>query len=133
MAYMQTTSVGGVTFGTNWVGMVCAFSKTAIPTDWLHCDGSNVSRSTYADLYSVIGTTWGAGDGNTTITIENHDDDATLCDTITLADSSRAAAGANYSASTVSTNDMLHINVTAVATDPPEGIIVTLGFAHTVS
>lgn len=40
------------------------FTATA-PTGWLLCDGSAVSRTTYADLFAVIGTTYGAGDGTT--------------------------------------------------------------------
>ena len=69
MANLQVSSIQGVTFGTNWVGMICSFAKSATPSDWLTCDGSNVSRSTYADLYGVIGTSWGAGDGNTTFSV----------------------------------------------------------------
>jgi microcystin-dependent protein len=37
--------------------------------EWLACDGSAVSRSTYSDLYGVIGTTYGAGDGSTTFNL----------------------------------------------------------------
>lgn len=33
---------------------------------WLRCDGRAVSRTTYADLFAAIGTTYGAGDGSTT-------------------------------------------------------------------
>ena len=40
------------------------FTATA-PTGWLLCDGSAVSRTTYADLFAVIGQTYGAGDGTT--------------------------------------------------------------------
>jgi len=36
------------------------------PSGHLLCDGSNVSRSTYADLFAVLSTTWGAGNGSTT-------------------------------------------------------------------
>ena len=74
-----------------------------------------------------------AGNGNCTINIRNHADDAALSDTITLASSSRAAAGGNYSASTVSTDDMLHIDVAAVPGTPPQGVIVTLGFARVIT
>lgn len=63
---LTTTTIGGVDYGTEWVGMIAPFAMTAVPSDWLFCDGSAVSRSTYADLYGVIGTTWGTGDGNTT-------------------------------------------------------------------
>ncbi len=34
--------------------------------DWLLCDGSQVSRTTYANLFSAIGTRYGIGDGSTT-------------------------------------------------------------------
>lgn len=46
------------------------FTDTA-PTGWLICDGSAVSRTTYADLFAVIGTTYGAGDGSTTFGLPN--------------------------------------------------------------
>ena len=39
------------------------------PTGWLLCDGANVSRTTYADLFAVIGTTYGPGDGSTTFNV----------------------------------------------------------------
>lgn len=38
----------------------------AVPSGYLLCDGSSVSRTTYADLFAAIGTTWGVGDGSTT-------------------------------------------------------------------
>jgi microcystin-dependent protein len=42
---------------------------TAPNSDWLICDGSAVSRTTYATLYAVIGTTFGTGNGSTTFNI----------------------------------------------------------------
>ena len=44
---------------------------TNIPTGWLFCNGAAVSRTTYADLFAVIGTTFGAGNGTTTFTLPN--------------------------------------------------------------
>ena len=44
-------------------GLVVAFAANAPPTGWLLCDGSAVSRTTYSNLFSTIGTTWGQGDG----------------------------------------------------------------------
>jgi microcystin-dependent protein len=41
----------------------------AIPTGYLACDGSAVSRVDYAALFAAIGTTWGAGDGSTTFNV----------------------------------------------------------------
>ncbi len=37
-----------------------------VPSGYLLCDGSSVSRTTYADLFAAIGETWGVGDGSTT-------------------------------------------------------------------
>jgi microcystin-dependent protein len=42
---------------------------TSPNSDWLICNGSAVSRSTYAALYTAIGTTFGTGDGSTTFNI----------------------------------------------------------------
>lgn len=39
---------------------------TSPPNGWLHCNGANVSRTTYARLFAIIGTSYGAGDGSTT-------------------------------------------------------------------
>ena len=47
-------------------GSVTMFAATSAPSGWLECDGSNVSRSTYSDLFNAIGTTFGTGDGSTT-------------------------------------------------------------------
>jgi microcystin-dependent protein len=40
-----------------------------IPEGWLHEDGSEVSRTTYANLYAAIGDSWGVGDGSTTFNL----------------------------------------------------------------
>ena len=44
-------------------------SSTNLPTGWLMCNGDAVSRTTYATLFGVIGTNFGAGDGSTTFTL----------------------------------------------------------------
>lgn len=51
------------------VGAVTAFAGVTAPTGWLMCDGSAVSRTTYATLFAVIGNAWGNGDGVTTFNI----------------------------------------------------------------
>ena len=52
-------------------GMILPFLGTSVPEGFLLCNGSNVSRTTYANLFSVIGTRCGAGDGSTTFTLPN--------------------------------------------------------------
>ena len=64
---------GTVTAGVGLppVGSVTAFAGSTTPDGWLLCDGSAVSRTDYADLYAVIGDTYGAGDGSTTFNLPN--------------------------------------------------------------
>lgn len=50
-------------------GVVSPYAGSSAPTGWLLCDGSAVSRTTYADLFAVIGTTYGPGDGSTTFNL----------------------------------------------------------------
>jgi microcystin-dependent protein len=50
-------------------GMVVAWTTASAPTHWLLCDGSEVSRTTYATLFAAIGITYGAGNGTTTFTL----------------------------------------------------------------
>ena len=62
------TSAGVITLN-GFTGMVAAFAMTSAPTGWLTCDGTAVSRTTYSDLFTAIGTTWGSGDGTTTFNL----------------------------------------------------------------
>ena len=62
---MQLTSNGS--FGM--VGEVKCFAYGTPPTGWLECDGTAISRTTYAGLFAKIGTTFGNGDGATTFNI----------------------------------------------------------------
>ena len=46
-------------------------SASPLPQNFLACDGSAISRATFSDLFAVIGTTWGVGDGSTTFNLPN--------------------------------------------------------------
>lgn len=50
-------------------GGVMAFAMNGAPTGWLAADGTAVSRSTYAALFTAISTTYGSGDGSTTFNL----------------------------------------------------------------
>ncbi|MBQ7461189.1 MAG: tail fiber protein [Bacteroidaceae bacterium] len=52
-------------------GMIVPFAGPAenIPDGWMLCDGSEISRSEYANLYKAIGVSWGTGDGSTTFNL----------------------------------------------------------------
>ena len=51
------------------VGALQAYAGTSAPTGWLMAYGQAISRSTYSGLYTVIGTTYGNGDGSTTFNL----------------------------------------------------------------
>jgi microcystin-dependent protein len=50
-------------------GSIFAYAGITAPTGYLECDGSEISRSTYAELFAAIGTTFGTGDGSTTFNL----------------------------------------------------------------
>ena len=53
------------------IGEIAAWPTGAAPAGYLLCDGSAVSRTTYAALFAVVGTTYGVGDGSTTFNLPN--------------------------------------------------------------
>ena len=65
---LQVLLAGLVT--TNPIGTIIDWAGAGTPpSTYLECDGTEVSRTTYADLFSVLGTTWGVGDGITTFNL----------------------------------------------------------------
>lgn len=50
-------------------GTIAYFSMSTAPTGWIKANGAAVSRTTYSDLFTAIGTTYGSGDGSTTFNI----------------------------------------------------------------
>lgn len=65
-----SVSVGGVSV-VSPAGAIMQYAGSSAPSGWLIADGSAVSRSTYSALFSVIGTTYGAGNGTTTFNLPN--------------------------------------------------------------
>ena len=54
------------------IGTINCFGGSVAPTGWLICDGSAISRTIYSELFSVIGTTYGTGDGSTTFNLPDY-------------------------------------------------------------
>lgn len=52
----QSTAASGSGGGGNPIGTIINFAGSSAPTDYLVCDGSLISQTTYADLYAVIGS-----------------------------------------------------------------------------
>lgn len=61
LAHLQTNVIP--------TGQVVMFGGSSAPTSWLMCDGTAISRATYATLFGILGTAYGAGDGSTTFNL----------------------------------------------------------------
>ena len=74
---------------------IIPWSTASVPTGFLECNGQTVSRSTYAALFAIIGTTYGAGDGSSTFLVPN------LSDNVTVGKSNNKALASTGGANTV--------------------------------
>jgi len=77
---------------------IVPWSASSIPTGFLECNGAEVSRTTYAALFAIVGTTYGAGDGASTFLLPDIQDNVPLGKSGTKALAS--TGGANTVAST---------------------------------
>lgn len=66
---MGISAALGMPVGALPAGSVIPYAGSSSPAGWLLCDGQAVSRSTYAALYAIVGTTYGSGDGSTTFNV----------------------------------------------------------------
>ena len=62
-----SSGIGAVGFVP--VGVVVPFAGSTSPAGWELCYGQAISRTTYAGLFTTIGTTYGSGDGSTTFNV----------------------------------------------------------------
>ena len=60
---------GGTLYADNPIGSIIPYGGAITPNGWLICQGQAISRNEYADLFGVIGTTFGSGDGSSTFNI----------------------------------------------------------------
>ena len=72
--FLQTNGSGTLSFGSPTAfsmpaGMMFPYAGTSVPTGYLFCHGQAISRTTYADLFTAIGTTYGTGDGSSTFNL----------------------------------------------------------------
>ncbi len=56
-------------YGRVLPGTVSIYAAASAPVGYLLCNGAAISRTTYKDLFDIIGTTFGTGDGSTTYNI----------------------------------------------------------------
>tara|TARA_R100001086_G_scaffold87670_1_gene42846 strand:- start:658 stop:1242 length:585 start_codon:yes stop_codon:yes gene_type:complete len=74
---------------------IVPWSSSSVPSGFLECNGSNVSRSTYSALFAVIGTTYGSGDGSSTFGLPD------LQDNVAVGKSNNKALASTGGANTV--------------------------------
>lgn len=134
---MATTSFAGpgggtVTaymFGSNRqtapTGAMMPFPQSSanVPFGWLLCDGSAVSRTTFADLFDRLGTTWGAGDGSTTFNLPD------MRDRLPMGVSGTKAIGSSGGSETVT---LITSNMPAHVHDMGSHTHTTPAHSHTV-
>jgi microcystin-dependent protein len=120
-------------------GTILDYGGSSAPTGFLLCDGTAYSRTTYADLFAVIGTTYGAGDGSTTFNVPN------LAERVSVGKHSSgtfATLGATGGAETAALPNHAHSvsittgqpSATANLIDSGDGTIVATGtHTHSVS
>ena len=89
---------------------IVPWSSASVPSGFLECNGQTVSRSTYAALFAIVGTTYGAGDGSSTFGLPD------LQDNVPVGKSNNKAlastGGANTTPVTPTGNVATNINVT---------------------
>ena len=51
------------------IGDVKASLNSSTPDGWIECNGASISRTTYSDLFAIVSTTYGDGDGTTTFNV----------------------------------------------------------------
>ena len=66
---ISATGGEGITIDTVPIGTIAEWGATTPPNNWLLLNGQAVSRVTYSELFSLYGTTYGAGDGSTTFNL----------------------------------------------------------------
>jgi len=76
-------------------GTIVSWSTASIPSGFLECDGTAVSRSTYSALFTAIGTTYGSGDGSSTFNLPN------LADNVPVGKSNNKSLASTGGANTV--------------------------------
>lgn len=67
--YGDGSNLSGISTDSIPSGAVLPYAGTTAPSGYLLCYGQAISRSTYSDLFSAIGTTYGTGNGSTTFNL----------------------------------------------------------------
>ena len=86
------------------VGTILPWSNSTLPSGYLNCDGTAVSRSTYSALFAIIGTDYGSGNGSSTFNLPD------LQDNVPVGVSGSKAVASSGGATTVTPTGSITIN-----------------------
>ena len=103
------------------VGTILPWSNSTLPSGYLNCDGTAVSRSTYSALFAIISTDYGAGDGSSTFNLPD------LRDKVPVGVSSSKAVASTGGAETVSASGSITIGAITPAGNLSMGSITPSG------
>jgi len=117
----NTTQVATTAFvqAAGLTGEIKMWGVASAPAGYLLCDGAAVSRTTYAALFAVYGTTFGAGDGSTTFNLPNFKD--------------RMPIGAGNSYALAATGGSATTTISASNLPPHTHSITDPGHFHTIT
>jgi len=127
VANIPTASVVVAATGAGTIlpaGLIFPYAGSSVPTGWLYCDGSAVSRTTYAALFTAISTTWGTGDGSTTFNLPNLQGRTLICDGTGTVVENATASSAN--GITVASNNTKWITGMTVVTSNITGFTTSI-------
>ena len=115
-------------------GMVIPFAASTAPAGYLKANGALISRTTYANLFTTIGTTFGAGDGSTTFALPDLRgyfprgwDDGRGVDTAREFGSLQADGYLNHSHTATTSSAGAHAHSLSLYTGTPNGAYIGSG------
>lgn len=122
-------------------GTILAFGSTTVPDGYLRCNDQAVSRTTYAALFAIIGTTYGTGDGSSTFNVPDLRDRAPYgratftigTTTSSEVDASGQLASASQSASVSATNTTVAATAKDSSTTTVVASINVPSHTHTIT
>ena len=124
------------------IGLIQMWGGSSAPNaSWLLCNGQAVSRSTYSDLFTALGTTYGSGDGSSTFNLPNLEGRVPVgynpsADTGISQRNLAATGGAEtHTLTTAELPDHTHANtVSSTSSNSPTSLTVEdAGHAHNIS